>query len=310
MNAAPVMDPAEREPMGPPPTEFTNHTEQAEYSPELAEFLAALSQSYAESGDKQKAAELSQAEKELGTQNAAALAEVYLFSSGWELATESMSRQGNVEPAEIDAAAEKFSQSRRIFMEGCAAAYPYIPQIPRETVSPSAQEALDHVDKATSDLAVRLETSIAKGGTAQLNIDVMEIYRLQILRDQLEIELRRAGGREAKEEVAEQPPTLSAPQAENLQANEALRREVEGHYQRLGLQDEFGLTFDQWVTDDLRKSPDYKLFGEEPDDLEKWRGLERGIDEVRDWLVALKPEEKPTRYRELLEKLKGVLSQY
>jgi hypothetical protein len=311
LNAAPPMArPGELEPAPDiATTELDRTPEQVEYTLQLGEFLAFSSQYYTEAGDAQKAAEFNRASESLSNQNAVpALAELYLYCSSLELQIQNLERRGNADPAQLEAEADKFDYFRGIFIDNCRRAYPDIPMIGRETVDPSPAKAIDGVDRASNDLVVRLAETLAKDAPRQLNVDVMELYRLQVLRDRLEIEIRK-GGEQPMEAVTAPELADSAPiSPEENEADEDLHQKVEAGYQRLKLADAFKITLDQWMADDLRDSPLPHIYGDEPENLKKWRTLDTGLDDIRKWHDELKPEEKADSRHHLLKKLDHLFS--
>lgn len=345
MNTTSTADPAELEPDSDQNnTEAAQSPEEkVRFGPELSDFLAATEQMYQEMGKPDKAAEIKMAADQLGEpkMHSAAIAEVYLYATAWQ----SQLRMAQ-EVTGDDQSLKEYYDSRQIFMENCTAVFPYPQEISRENIGPAVRamedllvtscpsltllagrlkpiridEKADRlendpvatlaiIDDISSAVSISIEGALAKESAAgsltpelqgQLNLCVREMYRLELLRNILEKEVSRAqrNGEEVK-------PAEAADLGKERSLQE-LKEKVEGHYKRIGLDRQFGISLDEWMAEELRHDANFDTFGE--DDLGKWRRFERGIDGVREWLTNLNPGEKPNRYKELLEKLDKELS--
>ncbi|MGA2667159.1 MAG: hypothetical protein ABSE91_03715 [Patescibacteria group bacterium] len=180
-----------------------------------------------------------------------------------------------------------------------------------EKLASNLGEVLNLVDDISAAVSLSVEEALkthAREMTvefqAQLNICVMEMYRLQLLRDNLEKDIRR--GQSAAPEPAEVTPVETVATAEKKSPLD-IKKEAEENWVRLKLSEQFKMSLDDWIDQGLARDPDIETFG---NDLDKWRAFDTAMRDLRYWYQDFSPEEKPTHRGELMEKLNNVFIQF
>lgn len=116
---------------------------------------------------------------------------------------------------------------------------------------------------------------------SQMDMCFHELYRLELLRNELENRLTPEEKKALAEgkEVAKKPTggTEPAPGESEQEFQERINSELEANWDRL-LKEQLHISVDEWFEDNMPGDPDWTMFGQ---DTEKWQRLHNGLAEIR-----------------------------